>query len=317
MRKVHVMALAAAFLATVLVAAGCGGSSSAAGGSTTAGGMSAAQILAKSQQAMAKVTSASFAGQATLKVSSTGSSAQAALLGQTPIVVRVAGKAGDKSAGNGVTMAMTLQAGGQNLALGLKADGARTWLGFQGKWYVVPKSKASGAKSAVASPSPIVGSLGIEPQKWAKTSTVTTEQLNGATVYHVATTADTARIMDDLVKALNNPALSGATGSGGAALNQLKRSGQLKTLEKSLASASMQFWIDARTFLVVKGDVRAQLRFGGGSATQGVSGLGVDMAFTLGGFGQPVKVVPPAHALPLKKLTSGLSALSAGTGIGL
>ena len=317
MRKVHVMALAAALLATVLVAAGCGGSSSAAGGSTTAGGMTAAQILAKSQQAMAKVTSASFAGQATLKVSSTGSSAQAALLGQTPIVVHVAGKAGDKSAGNGVTMAMTLQAGGQNLALGLKADGARTWLGFQGKWYVVPKSKTRSAKSAAASPSPIVGSLGIDPQKWAKSSTVTTEQLNGATVYHVATTADTARIMDDLVKALNNPALSGATGSGGAALNQLKSSGRLKTLEKSLASASMQFWIDAKTFLVVKGDVRAQLRFGGGSATQGVSGLGVDVAYTLGGFGQPVKVVPPAHALPLKKLANGLSALSAGTGIGL
>ena len=48
-----------------------------------------------------------------------------------------------------------------------------------------------------------------------------------------------------------------------------------------------------------------------------MSGLGVDVAFTLGGFGQPVKVAPPAHALPFKKLTNGLSGLTSGAGIGL
>ena len=69
----------------------------------------------------------------------------------------------------------------------------------------MPPSKTRSAQSAAASPSPTVGNLGIDPQKWAKSSTVTTEQLNGATVYHVATTADTAQIMDDLVKALEQP----------------------------------------------------------------------------------------------------------------
>jgi len=146
---------------------------------------------------------------------------------------------------------------------------------------------------------------------------VTTEQLNGATVYHVATTADTTQIMDDLVKALNDPALSKATGSGAAALNQLKSSGELKTLEKSLTAASVEYWVDAKTFVVVKGKLDARLQFGGSSATQGVSGLGIDVTFALGNVGQPVKVIPPAHALPLKKLTNSLSGLTSGAGIGL
>ena len=123
--------------------------------------------------------------------------------------------------------------------------------------------------------------------------------------------------MDDLVKVLNNPALSKSTGSGAAALHQLKGSAQLKTLEKSLTAASMEYWIDAKTFVVVKGKLDAKMQFGGGSATQGVSGLGIDVAFTLGNLGQPVKVIPPAHAQPLKKLTNGLSALTSGAGVGL
>jgi hypothetical protein len=125
--------------------------------------------------------------------------------------------------------------------------------------------------------------------------------------------------MNDLVKALNDPALSKAAGSDGAVLNQL-RSGNsplLKSLEKSLAAASAEYWIDAKTFVVRKGKLEAKLQFGGGSATQGVSGLGIDIAYTLGSFGRPVKVTPPAHAQPLKKLANGLSGLTSGGGIGL
>jgi hypothetical protein len=316
MRRVLGIVLAAALLATALVATGCG-SSPKASAPTTASGMTATQILEKSQHAMTKVTSASFTADVTLKVSSNSSSAQAMLLGQTPIALHVAGKAGDKTAGNAAVVAMTLQAGGQSLAVGLRAVDARTWLSFQGKWYAVPASKTGGARGVGATPGKTIGSLGIDPQKWAKSSTVTSEQLDGATVYHVVTTADTTKVMDDIVGALNNPALSRAAGSGAAALNRLKSSGQLKSLEKSLVSASAQYWIDATTFVVRKGTLDAKLRFGGSSATQGVNGLGVDIAYTLGGFGQPVKVTPPAHAQPLKKLTNGLSGLSAGTGVGL
>ena len=324
MRKVLGIALAVALLTGAFVATGCG-SSSPASGPTTAGGMTVAQILAKSDQAMNKVKSATFTGDVTIKVSSSGSSAQAMLLGQAPIVLHVAGAAGDAARGTaaakgtGKTAAvvdMTLHVAGQTIPIGLKTVGGRTWLRFQGTWYVAPKSKTGAAKGAGAT-GISSGSLGIDPSKWAKSTTVTSEQLAGATVYHVVATADTTKIMDDIVKALNNPALSQGAGSGAAVLNQLRSSGQLRTLEKSLAAASVQEWIDAQTFLVSKGSFGAKLRFGSGSAASGVSGLGIDVAFTLGGFNQPVKVTPPAHAQPIKKLTNGLSGLSSGAGIGL
>jgi hypothetical protein len=329
-RKARVLATSALVLAVVLVAAlaasGCGSSSSSgSSGSTTAGGMTAAQIMAKSQQAMAKVSSASFTADVTMQLSSSGSSAGAMILGQKPIVLHAAGKVGGPSAAKVAAVDMTLQAAGQNVAVGVKAAHKKVWVEFGGKWYVAPKSTTSKA-IGVPSASPSAGSsanaaaakslsgLGIDPQKWAKSTTVTAEKLNGVAVYHVVTMADTTKMMGDLVKALNAPGLSKLAGSGAAGLNQLKTadSAQLKTLEKSLASASVEFWVDAGTFVVRQGKVDAKLRFGSGASTQGVSGVGIGVTYTLSALNEPVKVVPPAHALPLKKLTSGLSLLAPG-----
>jgi hypothetical protein len=322
-RKALMVVVAALMLATVLAAAGCGASSSRGSNSATAGGMTAAQIMAKSQQAMAKVSSASFTADVTIKVNSSGGGAQAMVLGQGPLVLHAAGKAGGKGAAEAAAVAMTLQAGGQNLALGVKTVHKKVWVQFGGTWYVAPasktKSKTSSASSASADPAKVVSGLGIDPQKWTKSTTVTAEKLDGVAVYHVVTTADTAKLMADLVKVLNAPGLSKAVGSGAAALNQLKGrdSAQLKALERSLASASVEFWVDAGTFEVRQGKIDAKLRFGSGTSTQGVSGLGIGVSYTLSGLNEPVKVVPPAHALPLKKLMSGLSLLAPGlTGTG-
>ena len=92
------------------------------------------------------------------------------------------------------------------------------------------------------------------------------EQLDGAKVYHVVTTADAARVMSDLVKALNNPASQRRRAAARAALGQLQARdpAQLKSLEKALASASVQEWIDAATFRVDQGGFDAKLRFGSG-----------------------------------------------------
>ena len=322
MRKALMVVVAALMLATVLAAAGCGASSSGSSNSATAGGMTAAQIMAKSQQAMAKVSSASFTADVTIKVNSSGGGAQAMVLGQGPLVLHAAGKAGGKEAAEAAAVAMTLQAGGQNLALGVKTVHKKVWVQFGGKWYVAPASKtskASGSSSASADPAKVVSGLGIDPQKWTKSTTVTAEKLDGVAVYHVVTTADTAKLMADLVKVLNAPGLSKAVGSGAAALNQLKGqdSAQVKALERSLASASVEFWVDAGTFEVRQGKIDAKLRFGSGTSTKGVSGLGIGVSYTLSGLNEPVKVVPPAHALPLKKLMSGLSLLAPGlTGTG-
>ena len=59
----------------------------------------------------------------------------------------------------------------------------------------------SAGSSASAAPAKSLSGLGIDPQKWAKSTTVTTEQINGVAIYHVVAVADTAKIMGDVVKA--------------------------------------------------------------------------------------------------------------------
>jgi len=332
MRKLLLSAIGVGLLAAALLVAGCGsGASSPAAGSTTAGGMTVAQIMARSQQAMAKVSSLSFAGDATFKISSNGASASALLLGQQPIVVHVAGKAGGVAGVAGAVTAtkattgkaaradvtMTVKTGSQAVAVGFKTVGGRTWVDFQGAWYAVPPGK-SGATGSGAGAVKGASGLGIDPAKWAASSTVTTEQLNGASVYHVVTKADTAKIMSDFVKALSSSAASkaaGSAGNAGAELNLLQHNpALLNGLKKALASASVEEWVDATSFRLVKGALDAHLHFGSG---QSATGVGVHAVLTLGGFNEPVRVAAPAHAKPLKQLTNGLSGLSVGSGVGL
>ena len=317
MRKALVIILGAALIALASVAAACGSSSPSASSSSTAppataGGMTAAQILTRAQHAMGKVSSARFAADVTLKMASNGSSAQAALLGQAPVALHVAGNAGGAGKAPAANLFLTLQVAGQHLTYGVKVSDKRVWVQYHGKWYVASAS-STGAASKKSSSASRLG-VGIDPAKWAASSTVTVVQLNGAKVYHVTTTANTAKVVSDLIKALNVPGVARSAGSGAAALGQLEGSGQLKSIEKSLASASVQYWIDASTFLVQKGTIDAKLKFGGATAASGVSGLGVHIGYALDHFGAPVTVSPPKHALPLKSLTNSLSPLAAGIG---
>ncbi len=334
MRNARVLATSALLFAVVLIAAlaasGCGSSSSSgSSGSTTAGGMTAAQIMAKSQQAMAKVSSASFTADVTVRVGSGGSSAQALILGQKPIVLHMAGKGDSKGGAPAAAVAMTVQAAGQNLALGVKVVHKKVWIQFGGKWYVAPKSTTSKAlgvpspsSSASADPAKILSGLGIDPQKWMKSSTVSTEQIDGAATYHVVTTLDTAKVMADVAKLLASPAFAKAAGTRAGGLPD---SAELKNLEKSFTSGSAEWWVDASTFALRQGKANETFKFGSGASTQGVTGMSVAISYTLSGLNEPVTVVPPAHALPLKKLMSGLSLLApglsgggtSGTGIGL
>ena len=313
MRKVFVSGLAAAVATAVLVAAGCGSGPAGSSGATaqsTADGMTAAQILAKAGKAMDGVKSAHFT--ATLGVAQTGTSGNAASPGM--LLLHVAGAAGDVKGAPAADVAMKLKAGATAMTLGVKASGHHTWLGYRGKWYVVPKSKTtasgSGASSSLGSSAAIAG-LGIDPRGWAKSSTVAVDQRAGAKVYHVVTTADTAKIMTDLVKLLTSPAVSkaaAANGSAGMELNLLKQDpALLKSLQKALVSASVQEWVDAGTFRLDQGQLDARFSLAAGTTSGGFT---IHVVYQLSGFGQPVKVVAPKHALPFKQLSKGFSKLS-------
>jgi hypothetical protein len=313
MRKVLVSGLGVALLVAALVIAGCGGSGTSGSAATQskADGLTAGQVLAKTGKAMDGVKSARFT--ASLAVGQTGSTGATSAL-----LLRAAGTAGDVKGAPAADVAMTLKAGLTTMALRVRATGHHAWLGYRGRWYVIPASKArsagSGASPNLGSSAAIAG-LGIDPQAWAKSSTVTVEQRAGTKVYHVVTTADTAKIMGDLVKLLTSSAVARAVatnGSAGAELNLLKQDpALLKALQKALVSASAQEWVDASTFRLDQGQLDARFSFSSGAATNGFT---IHVVYQLGDFGAPVRVVAPRHALPFEQLSKGLSALGvAGT----
>jgi hypothetical protein len=325
MRKVVVTGFAVTVLAAALVVAGCGsGSSGSSTALSAADGMTAAQILAKADGAMHGVKSARIAATLGVAASSSGSSAGAS--GPTALLLHVNGAAGDVKGAPAAELTMTLRSGLSTTAFGVKATGHHTWLGYRGTWYLVPASTTGAAGSGASLGSPGVGAgssaalagLGIDPQAWAQSSAVTVEQRAGAKVYHVVTTADTARIMSDLVKLLTSSAVAKAAAqnsSAGMELNLLEHDpALLQGLEKALVSASAQEWVDAGTFLVDQGQLDARFRFASGTAATGFT---IHVVYQLSGFGQPVKVVAPRHALPFKQLSKGLSALGAAGAAGL
>ena len=252
MRKVLVISLAAALLATVLVAAGCGCARRRPRGRLHGGGRhdrrpDPRQVAAGDGEGHERELRRRRDVQGRARAAR---APRPLLLGQTPIVAarRRQGRRQERPA-TAAAVAMTLQAAGQNLALGLKA------VQQEG---LAPASRASGMSRPRArrrsaterrppAPSPIGrASLGIDPQKWAKSSTVTTEQLNGATVYHVVTTADTAKIMDDLVKALNTPALSEGGRQRRRRAEPAQELGPSSRPSRSrLPRRRCEFWVDA------------------------------------------------------------------------
>jgi len=320
MRKVFVSGLVVAVATAALVVAGCGSGSSGSNGSSTvqstADGMTAAQILAKTGEAMHGVKSVRFTAALGVTTGTTGSSAA-----QMPVLLHVAGAAGVAGSAPAADVTVAGRVGATRVALYVKAAGHHAWLGYRGKWYAVPTSKTgtagSGAASSLGSRAAIAG-LGIDPQSWAKSSTATVEQRSGVKVYHVVTTADTAKIMGDLVKVLTSSAVAKAAagnGSAGMELNLLKQDpALLKSLQKALASASVQEWIDAATFRLEQGKLDARFNVASGATT---SFLTIHVVYGLSGFGQPVKVVAPRHALPFKRLSKGLSALGVAGAAGL
>jgi hypothetical protein len=317
-RKVLIV-FVVAVLAAALIIAGCGSksSNSSTGGSpaASAASMTADEVMAKAKDAMNGVTSQSFTGDVTLTVKADTakiSDPTTKALASQPIKVHAEGAIGKPATAD---LTASLAAGGQTLNVGLKASGGKAWVEFADKWYTVPPSQIKNATDQTGgSPDKALSKLGIDPTSWTGESSVTTEQLGGATVYHVTTKADTQKVMSDLMKALNTPGLTG--GQGGDVLKQLKSSKQLQELEKSLTAAQADYWVDAETFYIVKASVTANMTFAGSLSSEGLQGATAAVIYTADNFNQTVTVEAPASPLPFSQLQQGLGQLiPSGTGL--
>ena len=220
-------------LALVLVAvAGCGGSDQAATASsaaaTAASGQSADQIVKDSEAKMATVKSASFVADLGLQVQ--GDTAKMtdptakALLSQGITFHAEGASANDPTA---VDMTMSLGIAGQNLEFGMKSEGKKSWLEYQGTWYALDAKNAKSLDEQAqtgAAPTEQLKSMGVDPSTWGtEYQLVGTEDLNGVQVYHVSATADPQKLADSLTKAAEDPALQSKLGGSSSELGQLSQ----------------------------------------------------------------------------------------------
>ncbi len=313
-------------LALVLVAAaGCGGSGKASSGAsaaavTVASGVDAAQIVKASEAKMATVNSASFTADFGLQVQ--GDTAKMtdptakALLSQGITFHAEGASANDPTA---VDMTLSLGIAGQNLEFGMKSQGKKSWIEYQGTWYALDAKNAKSldkqAKTGAA-PTEQLKSLGIDPSTWGATyQLVGTETLdvNGSSVqvYHVKAAADPQKLADSLLKAAEDPSLRSKLGGSSSELGQLSQGltqnkQQAEQLGKSLKDATVEYWIGVKDQYMYKAQFGAAMDTSGQKGMQGLTGMTMKGAVTMAKFDQPVDVTPPEGAKPFKEFMNQL-----------
>jgi hypothetical protein len=316
---------------TLLAAVGCGGSGSSSGSApaatAAAADVSADQVVKDSEAKMAQVKSASFTADLGLDVQGDPNKmtdpTQKAMLSQG-VTLHVEGK----SATDPLAADMKLSAGiaGQTLDFGLMAQGDKSWVEYQGKWYAVDQknSKSLSDQAATgAAPTEQLKSFGLDPSTWGTSyEMVGTEDLAGTQVYHVKATADPAKLAADLTKAMNDPSLLNKLGDPATAqqleqgLSQNKQ--QVEELKKSLKNVTVDYWIGVDDMLMRKAEFSAALATKGQKGMEGVDGMTMTMSMTMADFDQPVTVTPPAKALPFDKLMNEVfGGMMGGSGSGL
>ena len=295
--------------------AGCGSQASSgsapAATAATAATLTAAQIVAQSETKMKDVTSASFTGDMSLKVSGDPSKmtdpTTKAMLSQG-VSLHLEGKSQNQPVAADVKISLGL--GGQTVDLGLLSKGTKSWVQYRGKWYAMDGKSAKSLSTQAqtgAAPTEQLKSLGLDPSHWGTSYMLDgTEDLGGTQVYHVTATADPQKLADSLMKAASDPSLAKKLG-GTAELKQLEQGlsqnkKQAEQLKKSLKNVSVDYWIGVDDMFIHKASFSATVDTKGQKDMAGVDGMTMGMDLTMSDFGQPVTVAAPANAQPLNDL---------------
>jgi hypothetical protein len=303
-----VMLLALAF--AVAFAAGCGGnggtSTSADNGNSPAAvaQLTPQQIVDQSQQKMQAVNSAAFTADLKLALDGDASKmtdATAKQLLSSPITLHAEGSSSTKPVAADMDVTVALM--GQNLAMGVLADGKKAWVQYENAWYAVPQKNTEALTTGDigALPTEQLADLGLDPQAWnVEWELAGTETVDGAEVYHLTASPDAKKIAADLMKALNNPELYKKLGDPQTAeqVKALKtqNSKQLGELQKALKSVEVELWIEKDSLYMRKGTVAIGMDMTGMQGAEGVTAMNVDVAFTMADFNEPVEVKAPAKA---------------------
>jgi len=315
--------LVALLVVAALVAAGCGGSDDDGdgGGSGDNGDMSAADIVKKSEQAMANMNSAAFAMDMTMSMEGDASAVadpQAAQLLSSPIKVTASGKVANQP--QKLDMTMKADAMGQAFDLGLKMDGDTIYLQFMGSWYEIPKEMAEGMTGATPAPegdeenlTEIYKQLGIDPNTWAADYTLEGEEdVNGVTCYKITQQVDIDKVAADLSKVADSASGLGAiTGGQDIASDPEELQQSIDMLKKAVKDVKVEMWIGKDDYYLY--------RTAGGATIdltalpeedrqdmEGVESMDFAMDLSMSDFDKDFTVEPPSGAKPFDELFNDL-----------
>jgi hypothetical protein len=320
-----------ALVLVVFAAAGCGGSSSSSGGTSSSSAatadLSADQIVQQSAEKMKDVKSATMTADVALQLQGDTSKitdpTQKAMLSQG-ISLRMDGKSQTKPMAADMKLSVSLS--GQNIDLGIIADGDQAWVEYQGKYYKVDQKNTKSVTDAAGSglsPMDQLKKQGLNIDKWGvKYELVGTEDMSGTQVYHVKATVDTKAMAADLMKQMSSPDLGKQLGDPAAAQQLQQGLAQNKTqideLSKSVKDMSGDYWYVVDTLYLTKASWTVALDTKGQKGMQGVDGMTVKANVTMSGFNEPVTVSPPAKSLPFDKLMNQMfGGMTGGSASGL
>lgn len=224
---------------------------------------------------------------------------------------------------------LALAAGSMNLSAGVTSTGKAGYLKFQGTSYALPDTvfqqfKQGYAKSAASSggkksSGPSLSSLGIDPLRWLKNpKKVGVEDVEGAASNHVSATVDVPSLLGDVDTLLKKAgSLSGVAGAAAGVPTGLTPA-QKTQIEQAITAASFDVWAGKDDGILRKLDV--SVSFGVPASAQArVGGLKkgtVRLTLTIADLNKDQKVSAPATTKPLSQLTSQISGLLGGLGLG-
>jgi hypothetical protein len=323
-----------ALLALTLVASACGKKKSEGSSSPTAPSMSAQDILKKATEAGSGIKSSQVGLDMAISLDMSASASpdpSLQVFSQGP--VKITGDMATQVEPMAVDGTLSLGMAGQTLSLGIKVVDNKMYMDWMGTWYEAPPEVTKALnQQQTASPGTTqnygdlmstLQSMGIDPNTWAKELTVVgTEQVDGATCYHVKMVVDTGKVVEDIMKMMQDPKVTGIVGADQQ--KQLEQLGglsptDLEQLKSLFTSAQVDMWVDSTNFYTRKMvfDAKLDLSAAGG-ATSGVSGMGLNMTVTQSAFNEPVTVTAPESPQSWKELQKafgGSSPLGGSTGL--
>lgn len=315
----YTLILVLALVAVALIVSGCGNKASSSGGSSGAAGVSLSgqEIFDKTMAAAPGIKSMTGTMDMTLNVDmgpSASADPSAAMFSQGPITV-----SGDISGSQEPMQAegsLNLSLGGQALQFGAKLIDKQMWVNYMGTWYETPPSTTKTlsdpqTQGATTDPLGELKKLGVDPSTWASEMTVVgVEKIAGVDTYHVKITVDSVKMITDLMKLSQSPAVSNALGSQSSTLAIPSPSASdAAAIEKMFKSATLDIWSQKDTFYPRKMAIAAEIVPPADQAA-GVNSLTLSMGLTYDTVNEPVTVEAPTGAKSSKELSKALQQLA-------